>query len=165
MFLCYGEYMNIQDWLYSLITNRILISAAAGWFIAQASKVILEIIHKDFTIDKLVASGGMPSTHASTVCALAASCGITEGGGSGSFIVAIFFAFIVMYDSMGVRRASGKNTEVLNQYRQRDIQEGKTPVNDMDLKVRKGHTFPEIIAGGVIGILTAFVICCWIMPV
>lgn len=153
-----------MKWLYGLITNRILISAAAGWFIAQLSKMIIEICKGTFSLKRLTGSGGMPSTHSATVCALAASCGIVEGSHSGVFVVAVFMAFIVMYDAMGVRYATGRNGKMLNELNRRLKVEGKEPLSDEVLPEKMGHTLPEIIVGAILGIAIASLICLVIMP-
>ena len=44
----------------------------------------------------------MPSSHASTVTALATGVGVVEGVESSRFAVATIFAIIVMYDASGV---------------------------------------------------------------
>lgn len=49
----------------------------------------------------------MPSTHSATVSALAVSVGLREGFDTSLFAVAAVFAFIVMYDAAGIRRAAG----------------------------------------------------------
>lgn len=152
-----------MDWLYGLITNRIFISTAAAWFIAQVSKIIIEIIKGTFSKDRLTGSGGMPSSHSATVCALATSCGLTEGPHSGSFVVALFLAFIVMYDAMGVRYACGRNGKALNEINKRAKEKGEEPYFDKPMPEVMGHTLPEIIAGIIVGIVTA-VIVCMIMP-
>lgn len=153
-----------MKWLYGLITNRILISAAAGWFIAQLSKMIIEICKGTFSVKRLAGSGGMPSTHSATVCALATSCGIVEGSHSGVFVVAVFMAFIVMYDAMGVRYATGRNGKMLNELNRRLKEEGKEPLSGEILPEKMGHTLPEIIVGAALGIVIACLVCLVIMP-
>ena len=56
-----------------------------------------------------------------------------------------------MYDAAGVRRAAGKQAKVLNQIIE----------NDGDINIQEklvellGHTPVEVLAGAVVGILTA----------
>ncbi len=58
-------------------------------------------------------TGGMPSSHSSTVTALSTSIAITEGIGT-NFIIALAFALITIRDSFGVRYMSGVQAEYLN---------------------------------------------------
>lgn len=48
--------------------------------------------------------GGMPSSHATLVCALATTVAIVYGVNSAVFAIAAFLALVVMYDAAGVRQ-------------------------------------------------------------
>lgn len=148
-----------MEWIISLITNKILIATAIAWFIAQLAKVIIKTIKNGFSLEVLTSSGGMPSSHSATVTSLATACAITQGGGSASFIVAVFLAFIVIYDALNVRLESGKHAEVLNKLNEERIQEGKEPLFEKPFKTTIGHTFDEIVAGMIVGIATACIVC------
>ena len=88
-----------------LLQNKILISAVTGWFVAQILKTLIHLyLTKSFVAERLVGSGGMPSSHSATVCALATSTGISYGLNSFEFTISVLFAIIVMYDAIGVRR-------------------------------------------------------------
>lgn len=50
---------------------------------------------KEWDIEQLVGSGGMPSSHSATVTALAATVGFLDGIGGTKFAIAIILAFIV----------------------------------------------------------------------
>ena len=55
----------------------------------------------------------MPSSHSAIVCSLASCIGKEYGFDSGLFAISLIFAFVVMYDACGVRRAAGKQAKVL----------------------------------------------------
>jgi acid phosphatase family membrane protein YuiD len=55
----------------------------------------------------MFASGGMPSSHSSTVVALAVVTGFQECFSSSLFALDAIFATIIMYDATGVRQAVG----------------------------------------------------------
>ena len=57
----------------------------------------------------------MPSSHSSFVTSLAMLVGFDKGFASTEFAITAVFAIIVMYDASGVRRAVGKQAEILNQ--------------------------------------------------
>ena len=65
-----------MDFFNALCGNTVLVSAVSGWFVAQVLKTIIYLIlNKQFRAERLVGSGGMPSSHSATGCALAtASC-------------------------------------------------------------------------------------------
>ena len=92
-----------------LIGNRILMSAVTGWFVAQLLKTIIHtLMTKKFDPERLTGSGGMPSSHSSTVCAMATASGLLYGLDSFAFAVTVIIAIIVMHDAMGVRLETGK---------------------------------------------------------
>lgn len=53
----------------------------------------------------------MPSSHSAVVTSLATMVGKSEGLNSPMFGIATIFAFVVMYDATGVRRAAGKQAK------------------------------------------------------
>ena len=54
-----------------MLSNEVLVSAVAGWTVAQVLKTLIEFaLNKNFSAERLVGSGGMPSSHSATVCAL-----------------------------------------------------------------------------------------------
>ncbi len=77
--------------LEALMGNTLLISAVTGWFVAQVLKTLIHAwVNKGFDLERLIGSGGMPSSHASTVCALAVSAGKEYGVGSPVFAVMLW---------------------------------------------------------------------------
>ena len=98
-----------------ILHNPVLVAAVMGWFVAQVLKTIIHlIVTKQFVLERMVGSGGMPSSHAATVCALATAAGLEFGGGSFEFAVAVILAIIVMHDARGVRRETGIQARILN---------------------------------------------------
>ena len=63
-----------MNFFEGIAANQFFISAALGWLIAQVLKTIIHTaLTKTFVAERMVGSGGMPSSHSSTVCALATS--------------------------------------------------------------------------------------------
>ena len=138
----------------ALINNHHIWIALFSCISAQAIKVLIEYAYtKKFDRALLFGTGGMPSSHSAFVVAMAASVGTTEGLHSPIFAVALIFAMIVMYDAAGVRRAAGKQAEVINHLVERLENIGITP--DEKLKELLGHSPIEVVAGAIWGILTA----------
>lgn len=134
--------------------NHVVYAVVLAWFIAQTAKVGLGVIgEKRFDFRWFVGTGGMPSSHAAGVTALASSIGLYYGFDSGAFAIALLLAIIVLFDAQGVRRASGKQAEILNKilddiYWKKKIQEDR-------LKELLGHTPVEILTGAAIGIFVS----------
>ena len=134
--------------LSEITYNISLWAALLSWAIAQGIKIITVLIkEKRFDATRLVGTGGMPSSHSSLVMALTFSIGKYNGFNSSLFAMSLIFSFVVMYDAAGVRRAAGKQAEILNYL----IIEHRVP-NKEKLKELLGHTPFEVFVGGLLGI-------------
>lgn len=138
--------------------NGVLAAGLLGWGIAQAIKFFLYyVLNKAVRIERLIGSGGMPSSHSSMVCALAVAAGRSAGFGSALFAVTAVFGAIVMYDAMNVRLESGRHAKVLN--RLMDVMQEKGTLKERsehvgkELKEFLGHTPLEVFCGALLGIL------------
>ncbi|MCK5759413.1 MAG: divergent PAP2 family protein [Clostridiales bacterium] len=131
--------------LYKFITIPFI-----AWITAQALKFFFDFVSsKKIDFRRLVGSGGMPSSHSALVVSLATVVGASEGIESAAFGLAMAFALVVMYDAAGVRRATGKQAEVLN----RMFNHNKDDYHlDEELKELIGHTPVEVIAGALLGL-------------
>ncbi|KAJ0441479.1 hypothetical protein HanIR_Chr16g0798211 [Helianthus annuus] len=132
-----------------------LLSAFLAFAIAQFLKVITTWYkEKKWDPKKIVGSGGMPSSHSSTVVALAVSIGLHDGVESSSFAIAVVMAFIVMYDASGVRLHAGRQAEVLNQIVCEFPPEHPLSTS-RPLRDSLGHTPLQVIAGAMLGFIVA----------
>ena len=148
-----------MDFLSELAQNKILISAATGWIIAQVLKTIIHTwFTKNFVAERLVGGGGMPSSHSATVCALCTATAMQYGPNSFEFAMAAIFALVVMYDAIGVRQESGKQAKVINDMVELFAHMGKDVDIEKQLKEFIGHTPLQVLCGALLGIATAFVI-------
>ena len=142
-----------------LLQNKILITAVLGWLTAQVIKTIIYFyINKKFVAERLVGSGGMPSCHSSTVCALATASALSYGLNSFEFAISTMLAIIVMYDAMGVRREAGIQAKVLNEVMEILNSMNKKISAGDKLKELIGHTPLQVLVGAILGIIIAFVI-------
>ena len=144
--------------LQQITANQTLMSGVVGWTVAQVLKTLLDIsLNRSFNPERLVGSGGMPSSHSATVCALATAAGLCYGLESFEFSISFLLAMIVMYDAMGVRQETGKQARVLNKLLFEDLVNLKGEVLQEKLKEYVGHTPIQVAAGAVLGIVIAFV--------
>lgn len=140
-----------------LFANQIFLTAATGWLVAQILKTLIHMAFtREFVAERLVGSGGMPSSHSSTVCAMAAASCYEYGASSFEFAIALILAIIVMYDAMGVRLETGKQAKLLNDMIQTFEAMGRNELSPHDkLKEFVGHTPLQVLAGAVLGIIIA----------
>lgn len=143
--------MNFFDGIFH---NQVFCISFISWFAAQFLKVILTLIFdKKLNLYRMVGSGGMPSSHSSTVMALSTAVGLIHGWDSVIYGMSIIFSLIVMYDASGVRQSVGKQAIILNTILD-DLYQHK-PIQEERLKELVGHTKVEVLAGAVLGIVIA----------
>ncbi len=130
---------------------KFLIVPGIAWFIAQFGKLVITLItEKRLQFSQMVSMGGMPSSHSSTVTALAVTLGKIEGWTSPIFAFSVIFALIVMYDAGGVRKTVGSQSVVLNKILN-ELFKGNEEFEER-LKEFIGHTRIEILIGALLGI-------------
>ncbi len=148
-----------REIFFALINNKLLVSALVGWFTAQILKTMINaLMTKEFNPERLVGSGGMPSSHSATVCSLTTAAAIVYGPASAEFAISFVLAVIVMYDAMGVRRETGKQAKLLNLMMSTFRHEHKGLPEEI-LKEYIGHTPLQVLGGAVLGIILAIWIC------
>ena len=146
----------MQEGISQLVANRMLQTAVGALVLAQVLKVLFVLLaRKKLDLTLLLNSGSMPSSHSALVSALAIAVGKQYGFDSAIFAIATVFSLIVMYDAAGVRRAAGKQAEVLNQIIEQIYQ--KNEITQERLKELIGHTPIEVFAGCLLGIVFALI--------
>ena len=136
-----------------MLGNQILISAVVGWVVAQVLKTMIDCaLNKSFHAERLVGSGGMPSSHSSTVCGLTTGALLKYGAGSFEFAVSFVLSMVVMYDAIGVRRETGKQAKLLNSILMENPLKLNAEVLQEKLKEYVGHTPLQVAAGAILGI-------------
>ena len=148
-----------MDFISDIISNRILMSAFWGWFVAQVLKTIIYVVvNKNFNPERLMGDGGMPSSHSATVMALVTSTFLTYGAGSFEFAISGVLALIVMHDAMGVRRQAGKQAVMINNMMDWfKVLDQDIPV-EQKLKEFVGHTPLQVLFGAILGIVVGAIV-------
>ena len=138
------------------LTGSPLWAALAAWFISQLCKGIRSGIRTgQWDFRKFLGSGGMPSSHTSMVVALSYMTAVREGIDSTVFAICVVFSFIVMYDAVGVRQETGKQSRVINLIT--NMLTGQNEETDSEkLNEIVGHTPAEVLGGFVVGIIVGF---------
>jgi acid phosphatase family membrane protein YuiD len=146
----------MADILEQIYRNKVFMTTLAGWLIAQTIKVTLGVVQqKKLDFRWFIASGGMPSSHATGAATLATAVGLEYGFDNVLFALAASFAVVVMFDAQGVRRASGRQARILNTIMDDIYWQGK--IQENRLRELIGHTPVEVIAGALLGIAIALI--------
>jgi acid phosphatase family membrane protein YuiD len=134
---------------------EVILAFIAANLIAQFFKILTVAVKKrTFRWTILFATGGMPSSHSSTVVAMATSVGLIDGFSSTNYAIAVCFATVVMFDAAGLRRNASKQAMVLN----RMIKQLLSPESEtgkVKLKEFLGHTPTEVLVGALLGIVVS----------
>ncbi|GMH12582.1 hypothetical protein Nepgr_014423 [Nepenthes gracilis] len=141
----------------SLLPSNIpFLSAFIAFALAQFLKLFTTWFkEKRWDSRRMLSSGGMPSSHSATVTALAVAIGLQEGTTGPAFAIAVVLACIVMYDASGVRLHAGRQAELLNQI-VCELPPEHPLSNVRPLRDSLGHTHVQVLAGAVLGFITAF---------
>ena len=134
-----------------------LIDFIAGWFCAQSGKLIGDILKTGRplsfkeVVDCFVRSGGMPSGHTASFLALTTFFGVQNGFLSNICVLSMCMSAIVIYDAVNVRYAVGEQGKVIN------LIANDHNYKKHKVKVVEGHTIPQVIVGGIVGILLGII--------
>ena len=136
--------------------NKILDIALIACLLAQFYKVFSPMFRrKKADWIRFFQTGGMPSSHASTVVALVTSVAILRGMRSVEFAISMIFAGIVLYDATGIRRAAGEHAKALNKLVKSIEHKDDFEKIETNFKEFLGHTPKEVFWGCILGLATA----------
>jgi uncharacterized protein len=145
----YGGIVYVVAWNPPLVLALLAMMSVQTFKFATALAVRRRV---DFT--RLLGTGGMPSSHSASVTALSVSVGISHGWNSTLFGVVAFLSLIVMYDATGIRRAAGRQAQILNRVLE-DLKDYHK-LHGERLKELLGHTPLEVLVGAAYGAFIAF---------
>jgi acid phosphatase family membrane protein YuiD len=136
----------------TVVYNPYIVVPAATFAVAQVAKFAIAAFRGKLDFRYLYSSGGMPSVHSAIVTSLATTALLIDGLDSHLFGFALVLAFIVMYDSFGVRRAAGEQAAAINMIFE-GLERSKTRVEVPGARVRliMGHQPEEVLMGAVVG--------------
>jgi len=142
--------------LESLLANRVLIGALAGWLIAQGLKSPIEyLITRKWRWSALLSAGGMPSSHSALMVSAGLGVGFFHGFDTPLFALAVAIAMIVIYDAAGVRRQAGIHAERINVLFD-ELMRGHI-WSEKDLREVIGHSPLEVAGGILLGLIVGTV--------
>ena len=137
---------------------EVIFVAFSGIVLTQVIKFLVHaIIKRKFDLRLFTTTGGMPSSHSAGVVGLSTSVGLICGFNSIEFAIALGYAFIVMYDAAGVRRAAGKQAACLNRIIM-DIYKQDLAEAGGKLKELLGHTPLQVLVGACFGVVYAYAV-------
>ena len=162
--------------LQTLLHNKMFLCPIIGWATAQILKTFINmLINREFNPERLIGSGGMPSSHSSTVVSLMYATAYCKGITGFEFPMATTLAIIVMYDAMNVRMETGKQAIILNLFLKneeinkmlKEADRSNKMLKEADrsdwakiiLKEYVGHTPIQVLGGIVVGVVVGYLVC------
>ncbi|MGV8086855.1 MAG: divergent PAP2 family protein [Candidatus Woesearchaeota archaeon] len=139
-----------MDIVNDLLLNYYFLTFAFAWILSIAMKALWHSWkdRKRFHLKDGIQNGGMPSSHTAVVSSLTASLFFSTGL-SDLFFVAAIFSSIVISDAIRVRKNVGLQGEKLNELLKK--------FDEKTIKVVYGHSFTQVMAGLLLGVLCAFI--------
>ncbi len=143
--------------MLKLFENEILHCSFISWVVAQGIKVIIHwLIKHELDWKRMFGMGGMPSSHTAFFVSVAMMVAFREGMNSTSFALAFAVTTVVIYDAMGVRYQTGKQSKVINQILREMLLEGKKLTEEKMLEL-VGHTPLEVLFGAMLGVIVPII--------
>ncbi|MDD2486937.1 MAG: divergent PAP2 family protein [Candidatus Gracilibacteria bacterium] len=132
----------------NIFWNNIILVPVFTWIISVVIKGIYLKSINNFSWNRSLGSGGMPSVHSALVTSITTAVGIKFGISSDLFAACLVFSMIIIYDAINVRFEAGLHAKTLNQLT------GK----QYNFNESIGHLPKEAFVGSIIGILSAFLL-------
>jgi len=146
-----------------LFGNPVFLSAVFSLLVAQFIKAIINLFRyrsrslRGVLVTFLWKTGGMPSSHSALAVSIATAIAFTEGVDTSIFILAFFFALVVIRDAMGVRRSSGIQAKTLNQVGKE--LNSRFGIAFRPVKEVQGHSPAQVVVGSLLGFFMALAFC------
>lgn len=158
-----------MNFFIELFRNEPLMTAAIAWGLAALLKFLIVIILTGkVDWERLLGTGGMPSTHTTPVVACTMSLGLVEGFDSGLFGLGVVLSFIVAYDAAGIRRHAGEQAKAINSLIHDvftgELFKGQKPADFFkrwkleELETLLGHNPADVAVGIAVGIIVALLV-------
>jgi len=143
--------------LWRIIHNPVLLPLLTAFLLAQGIKVVIHWLRtREVDWKLMLSTGGMPSSHSSSIMAVTTTIGLMAGFDSLLFGLAAVVSIITMHDAAGVRYESGKQAQQINTIVEL-LSDGHFETHFTELKELLGHRPLEVLAGALLGILVAVV--------
>jgi hypothetical protein len=130
-----------------------IIAPVIAWPVSQGIKFVLSLRKNGVEWSDLIQSGGMPSSHAAMMLAIMTVVGINQGLKSVAFGIILCMSAVVIYDSLGVRRTTGEQTDAVKELAGRTRKPLRTVIHNA-----RGHNYLEVLAGGLVGLLVGLLL-------
>ena len=135
----------------------LLWSSLLSMALAQFLKPWLDLIfRRPFRWQRAFDTGGMPSSHTSLVTTLTLGVAALEGTSSTVFAVTLIFSLYFIFEATGLRQEVGEQARILNEMIDELLAHHAVQPDEARLRELVGHTWAEVLGGGIVGVLVFF---------
>jgi acid phosphatase family membrane protein YuiD len=130
-----------------------IVAPLLAWILAQTLKYLGQAYKSSSFKDVsfLYKSGNMPSSHSALMLSLLTVIAVKDGTASAAFGIMLVLSMIVIYDAVNVRRAVGEQGPII-------LDLAKKAGLKTSLHLAMGHRISEVVAGSVLGVVTALLV-------
>ena len=121
-----------------------------AWCVAGCVKFAINYIRFGKKAKSLIGYGGFPSTHTTIMSSVVFLAGFKEGFATPLFSLGLGALLILVIDAHGLRRKVGEQARLINELQKQKV-----------LRERMGHSWGEIFAGAVLGVILAYAGICY----
>lgn len=137
----------------------LLWSSLLSMALAQFLKPWLDVIfRRPFRWQRAFDTGGMPSSHTSLVTTLTLGVAAIEGTGSTVFAITLVFSLYFIFEATGLRQEVGQQARILNEMFDELLAQHTVRPDQARLRELVGHTWAEVLGGGIVGVLVFLVL-------
>lgn len=135
-----------------VLTHPLFLTILFAGLGAQVLKMIIYgIKYRTLQFKDLLVTGGMPSSHSSSLVGLTTMIYLLDGATTG-FFLSLMLTGVVVVDAMGVRRTAGEQGLLMHQLIK------KTKLRLKEPHYAMGHTPAQVLVGSIYGFLVALII-------
>ena len=118
--------------------------------------IIYSVVEREANIGRLFQADGMPNLHATVFGALSATVGLKYGFSSILFAITATYTFIIIHDTMKVKREKEKQVGILNSIIF-NLQEFKNIGSSDATRILQFRPL-DVLSGAVLGVLLTYLI-------
>jgi acid phosphatase family membrane protein YuiD len=122
--------------------------------LAQLLKPFMDLLfRRPWRWQRAFDTGGMPSSHTSLVTTLTLGVGAVEGTSTTVFAVTLVFSLYFVFEATGLRQEVGQQARILNEMIDELLAHHTVRPDQRRLRELVGHTWAEVLGGGVVGVV------------
>lgn len=137
----------------------LMVASLLSMAVAQLLKPGLDVVfRRPFRWQRAFHTGGMPSSHTSLVTTLTLGVAALDGTSSTVFAVTLIFSMYFVFEATGLRQEVGEQARILNEMIDELLSHHTVRPDGARLRELVGHTWAEVLGGGVVGVVVFLVL-------